>query len=453
MNHFLRILGSVLLTGIFTMNCGSSGGGSGGGGEGGGGMSAADCLSGKITTWGEAPIFTSIDAARDKAKENACRTAIEKCIGEQVAKTSGVGNGQSIANEIFSESKGICKNDQIVDEKTYKLDTIDMLKVFVSFEVGMAKVTEAINTAQKLAGNPKVMVLIREKYIIPDGKRSLGFTSSEARASGDLREFLINQGYSIIPPEKAAMSGNEEATVIQAIESGSSENEILAKLKDNAVKAGADVLIIGALEINAQDLKVVKEYGGGDIKSVKATGNVKILTLWGKGKEMGVYTQQSNGADTTHLGAAREAAHRYAVGSKKDWKRNAGMLARFVDEKLKDEWARVTKANEIILKISGMDSKAAGMFRDDLKERTSVKAVNEQSSENENHVWEVIYPGRSFSLAETIAYYGDNPGMFVVVQKHCRKVKVDSVNRGEIVLSFVAIPSDTKYRCVPANKL
>lgn len=429
--------------------CGGGGGGGPRGGGGGSDISEADCLSGAITTWGEAPIFTSIDGSRGKAKENACLKAIEKCIGEQVARVSGVSNGQSIANEIFSQTKGMCKNDRIVEEKQYKLDTITMLKVFVRFEVSESDVNSAINTAQKMAGNPKIMVLIHEEYKAPGANREYSFTDPDGQASSNLREYLITKGYQIIPSEKAAVPKNQQEALA---ESPDQEKPGFKELMDNALKAKADVVIIGKVEVNQQN---ISGLAGTDFKSTKATGTVRMITLWGRGKEIGTYapSQGIGGAGTTYLAAAKEACKRFAVGGSKQWKTEPGGLALEVEEKLRTEWANVTQANQIIIKLSNMDSKMAGLFRDDLKEKTPVKEIHEQSTEGTNHEWEVIFPGREFALADTLNYHGDNPAMFEVVRRYCRKIVVESVKRGVIKLDFKEVPADTKFRCVPAEKL
>lgn len=445
---------AILLGVVFVFGaCGSRGGGGGGGGSG-DGPSYEDCISGEITTWGEAPVFTSVDASRDKAKENACRKAIEKCIGEEVAKISGVSDGQSIANEVFSKSQGVCKNDQIVSEKPYKLDTIDMLKVFVRFKVTEADIKTAINTAQKLAGNPKVMVLIREDHVAKTGRKTFGFTDPRGKASAALRQVLISKGYEVVPADRVVTNtiGNQEAAIAEDPNSDAVK-ETFNTLKDRVAQAGVDVLIIGEIETEHQSA-----FDGklGKFISYVAKGNVRVMTMWGKGKELMVYSKTGRGADLTHEAASQAAAFRYVTGYTPDEKTskitgNPKLLARDVLSTLQNEWARVTKANQILMNITKMDAKAAGIFRDDLKERTAVKEVVEQSTQGDTHVWEVTYPGRSFALADTIAYYGDNPTMFVVVQKTCRKLKVKSVKRGEIDVEMVEVGSDKKYRCVPPS--
>ncbi|GIX41243.1 MAG: hypothetical protein KatS3mg129_0976 [Leptospiraceae bacterium] len=88
------------------------------------------------------------------------------------------------------------------------------------------------------------------------------------------------------------------------------------------------------------------------------------------------------------------------------------------------------------MKITGLDPAKAGIFRDDLIERTAVKNVNEISSSQNEIIWEVIYPGRVFALRDTLSFYADDPRMFVVVKETGKKIKILDAKRGEIKIAF-----------------
>ena len=451
---FLLTLAAAALTAAVA-SCG--GGGTRGGGGGGPDLSPAECQSGQITVWGEAPIFTSVETSRQKAKENACRKAVEKCIGEEVAKMSGVSDGQSIANETFSQSKGICKNDSIVSENKYKIDTIEMLKITVRFTVSQVDVQNAINTTLKLAGNPKVMVLIREEHNIEGkGKVVFGFTDPKGKASAGLRQVLIAKGYTVVPADRVvaqAVGGSEEA--IAQDPNSEAAKETFNTLKDRVAKAGVDVLVIGEIETEHQDMEALSKLTK-DFKSYNAKGNIRVITMWGRGEELINYASPERAADVTHAAASQAAAFKFAVGAQPEDKessytKNPKKLARAVTRALQDKWSQVTRANKILVKVSKMDPKQAGMFIDDLKERTAVKEVVQQSTSGDNHELEVTYPGRSFALAETLIYYGDNPMKFNVVAKSCRRIHVTEVKRGEISLELAEVPSSQKFRCVPPS--
>ncbi len=403
--------------------------GAGGGGGGNGGQSAnadgVECRSGQISVWGEAPIFTSIAASRDKAKEEACRTAVEKCIGEEIASATGVQDGQSIGNEIFTQARAICKNDQIIEEQQYNLDTIKMLRVFVRFQVAPSDIRNSINTMRELIGNPKVMVLIREEYTV-GSKRVEGFASTEGRASALIRDSLIQKGYTVLDASAVVRSIANEAAV-------AANPELLSDAaKDRAADAGADVLIIGRIESTPQQISALS---GTDFKSYRAAGTIKVLTLWGYGKVLGEYSQSAPGAQVQASEAARMAVQNLTIGQGRNASSPGGFVL-WLHQRLQDEWAIISRNNQIKMTIRGLDQREAGLFRDNLIESTSVKKINEISFTGDQLVWDVYYPGRSFALADTLGFYADNPQMFSVLKQNCKRINVRRVTRGEIQLEF-----------------
>lgn len=386
----------------------------------------AECLRGEITVYGEAPIFTSVSAAKNKAKEDACRKAVEKCIGNQVASYSHVADGQSITNEIFSQAQGICKNDQVVDEQQYNLDTIKMLKLFVRFKVDKAEIQNQINTMQKLVGNPKIMVLIREEYIMPgNAKKVFDFNSRDGVAASQIRNVLISKGYEVLDPGAIVRQISNSEAVAE------DPTKLSENIKDLALKAGADVLILGNIETKQQNSPAPQ------FKSYQATGTINILSLWGQGELIGTFSGQSiGGIGVTDIQAAQESVKRYAVGTDPNPEKKLGGFIKFAHEKLQARWSEITRNNKILMKISGLDPSKAGIFRDDLIERTAVKNVNEISSSQSEIIWEVIYPGREFALRDTLAFYGDDPRMFLVVKDTGKKIQILDVKKGEIKINF-----------------
>jgi hypothetical protein len=386
----------------------------------------AECLKGEITVYGEAPIFTSVSDAKNKAKEDACRKAVEKCIGNQVASYTQVSDGQSIANEIYSQAKGVCKNDRVLDEQQYMLDTIKMLKLFVKFQVDKAEIQNQINLMQKLVGNPKIMVLIREEYIMPgNAKKVYDFSSRDGVAASQIRNIMINKGYDVLDPSSIVKYITNPEVV------ANDPSKLTDNIKDLAVKAGADVLIIGEIESKPQTSPFPQ------FKSYQATGTINILSLWGQGELIGTYSGQAiGGIGVTDIQAAQESVKRYAVGTEPDPEKKPGGFVKFAHQKLQDKWSELTRNNKIIMKITGLDPAKAGIFRDDLIERTSVKNINEISSSQNEIIWEVIYPGRVFALRDTLGFYGDDPRMFIIVKETGKKIKVLDVKRGEIKIAF-----------------
>lgn len=384
-----------------------------------------DCYSGSVTVRGEAPIFTSVSAARMKAREDACRTAVQICIGETIAGVSAVEDAQSVTNEIFSRAQGLCRNDQILEEDTYDLDTIKMLRLVMRYEISETALRNQIDTMQQLVGNPKVMVLILENYTIEGRSRVQGFTAG--RSGPLLKDFLISKGYSIVDPPSSMLRGINENAV------ASNVNTLSEDLRNQAADAGADILVIGKISAEPQSISTI---AGTDMKSYRATGNISILTLWGAGHTLGEYSTSESGAQVTNDAAARSSVERFTIGTARNPQMNPGGLATFVDSRLSREWSRIARNNVILMRIRGLDQSVAGTFRDDLMERTSVRRVNELRSDEEEIVWEVTYPGRVFSLRDTLAFYGDSPAMFIAVRESGKTIRITDVSRGEIHLVF-----------------
>ncbi|MCB1166003.1 MAG: hypothetical protein KDK33_07610, partial [Leptospiraceae bacterium] len=381
------------------------------------------CLRGEVTVYGEAPIYTSVSAAVDKAKEDACRKAVEKCIGEEVANSSGVSDGQSLGFEIFTQARGICKNDSVIEQTTYNLDTIKMLRAFVRFQVSPSEINSQINLMNKLAGSPKILVLIREEYnLAGQARRVEGFNSRNAQAASVLRDALVKKGYNIVDPSRLNMSGIQEDIV------ASNPGNIPPALMDRAAQVGADVLIVGNIEANPQSIATLGQH----FKSYKATGNVAIVTLWGRSEVLGEFSKVENGAQTTDLAAARAAMERFSVGAEPE--RRVSGLAAFVDSRLKVQWGNITRNNVILMKIQGLDSTEVGIFRDDLQVKTAVKGVNEIRSSPSYTEWEVTYPGRVFALRDTMVYFATNPKIFQITAK--KKMTITEAKRGELSVRF-----------------
>lgn len=390
--------------------------------------SAVDsCRSGKIEVTGEAPVFTSVATSRNRAKEEACRQAISFCVGDEVSSRSGVGDGQSLGSELYSRSRGICKNGEMLSEEFYKMGDIQMHRVQMSYGVTTAVLDDTIHAMQQMVGNPKIIVLIREEmHLAGQGKSVAGFNSRKSNVAAPLRDFLAAKGYTIIDGSKILGNAMEE---VVATNPGEINEEIL----DRAQRAGADVMIVGQVETHSQSIAML---AGSDFKSYSATGTVAIQTLWGKGKVLGEFSESVPGAQVTDIRASQVAMKKFAVGGEDDPIANPDGLAKFVHERLSAEWGELTRNNVIVMHVKGLSTTQMGTFKDDLNERTAVKRVNDQSLTGDEAEWEVVYPGSSFALADTLSFYADDPRMFFVVRDSGKKINIERVNRGEIDISF-----------------
>ncbi|MCE9501686.1 MAG: lipoprotein LipL46, partial [Leptospira sp.] len=153
-----------------------------------------------------------------------------------------------------------------------------------------------------------------------------------------------------------------------------------------------------------------------------ADGNFKIMLLWGDGKVVGTDSVNERGPDITQAVARNNAV--------KKWGEKA---AKSVSKKLKDEWFSLSEGNSIILKFKGLDAGDATKFADDLKEFTSVKEVNQRTTDAAGSEWEIIYPGKESNFSEELVWKKDK-GFAYLAKK---SLEIKSSKRGIVTLEFV----------------
>lgn len=408
-----------------------------------GGLSTDQCKSGQIIVQGESPVYGDMSMARGRAKEDACRIAVEKCIGVQISGYSAVQDAESVASEIYSQANAICSDDELISESTYPLEDIQMLKTKWKFQVSEVSLQSKIDTMLKVVGNPRIMILAREEYNIPGGQRVVGFASRNSVSAGILQEYLVQSGYTVVDPARANPGSLNESAIIQQLsEQKYGETDSIGgafnDFKDRAAQAGADVLVIGRVTATKQNLsKIDRDAFDVGLHSYQANGNFTIVALWGRGELMGqLFARPTGGAHTTDQGAASEAIRRFTIGSDRDPFRRPANIARDLKMRLSEKWSELSRNNKIYMQVSGLDQRHMAIFREDIAERTAARKVDEIEFSGNAAKWEVTYPGRSFALADRLSFYANDPRMFVAVARSGKRLSVDVVKRGEIHVSF-----------------
>lgn len=408
-----------------------------------GGLSTGGCKGGEIVVEGEAPVYGDMATSRSRAKEDACRIAVERCIGVQVAGYSAVQDAESVASEIYTQASAICSDDELLSESTYPLESIQMLKTRWKFRVSEVSLQSKIDTMLKIVGNPRIMILAREEYNIPGAQKVVGFASRNSVSAGILQDYLIQNGYTVVDPARANPGGlNESALIEQLSEQKFGETDSIGgafnDFKDRAAASGADVLIIGKVTATKQNLrKLDRDAFDVGLHSYQANGNFTIVALWGRGELMGqLFARPTGGAHTTDQGAASEAIRRFTIGSDRDPFKRPANIARDLKFRLSEKWSELSRNNKIYMIVSGLDQRHMAIFREDLTERTAARKVDEIEFSGNRARWEVTYPGRSFALADKLSFYANDPRMFVVVGRSGKQIHVDQVRRGEIHVSF-----------------
>jgi len=135
--------------------------------------------------------------AREKALDEAKRTAIEKAVGTSIQSSTVVENFQVVKDQIFSRTSGYLSNLKILEEKKTKLGTYE---IKIEAEVEIAALVEDLDRFQKILQwqkNPRIRIQIESGI----DKR---FLSTAKKTANLLTEKLKQNGFSVFRSENIA---------------------------------------------------------------------------------------------------------------------------------------------------------------------------------------------------------------------------------------------------------
>ncbi len=185
-----------------------------------------------VTVEGEAPIINGDKVrAKDEAKRNAYRNAIEKAIGAYVEGITQMENFMVVKDRVFSHAQGLVTDFKILKEW---VDKDNILHLKVKCKVSVKKLDGVLGPAVIDAlGNPRVMVVVKEE--INNKKPFLPVTE------GEILKIFQKAGYMMVDPQQVeALRGRELELAKQT--------QDIQKLKELAKTFDADVLIYGVAQ-------------------------------------------------------------------------------------------------------------------------------------------------------------------------------------------------------------
>ncbi|MDR3354740.1 MAG: flagellar assembly protein T N-terminal domain-containing protein [Synergistaceae bacterium] len=166
------------------------------------------------------------NAAREEAKLDAYRSALEQAMGARVEGITEMENYAIVKDKVFSQTKGIVKKFDILSEK---IDSDGMLVITAKCGVAETALDGVLGPAVLNAiGNPRILFIIDE--IVKDAKPHISATESEA-----LRVFE-KAGYLIIDPD--------QARALITVDPAAAFNDP-SKVMDVARTTRADVVVLG----------------------------------------------------------------------------------------------------------------------------------------------------------------------------------------------------------------
>ncbi|MDR1649489.1 MAG: hypothetical protein LBR71_04445 [Synergistaceae bacterium] len=169
------------------------------------------------------------NAARDEARREAYRNALEKALGATVQGVTEMQNYQVVKDKVFSQTTGLVKSFDVLRE----WEEDGMLRISALCKVSYAALDGVLGPAVIDAlGNPRVMVLLDERIEGAQGDAGVFLSASESEA---LRVFE-KAGYLLVDPDQAHALLNIDPAAAYSDPS---------KLMDMARTLRADVIVLG----------------------------------------------------------------------------------------------------------------------------------------------------------------------------------------------------------------
>ncbi len=133
--------------------------------------------------------------AREKALDEAKRTALEQAIGTSVESRTAVENFQVVSDQILTHTAGYFKTVKIIEEKKTDLGTYE---VTIEAEIEYAALVGDLDRLQKIVSwqkNPRVSLVIEpglDKSFLPTAQKVAGLLTTKLKESG-LKVFKYSQ--------------------------------------------------------------------------------------------------------------------------------------------------------------------------------------------------------------------------------------------------------------------
>ena len=316
-----------------------------------------------VTASGAAAILNKDTAqARDRALENALRTAVEQVIGTMVDSETLVKNNQLLSDKIYTQTAGYVSDYKIVSEKPDLDSNLYSLTVQATVKEGsLESDLNGFGILMRRMKMPRVAVAIREE-------------ESEA-ASMTLLKLLKDKGFLMVDTGGREPWRQSDFWSIK-------ENERV----DLLGKYGAGVVILGTAKGSAGG-----SVAGSDMRSFQGTVSIKALR-----------------SDTHEvLGSASNSGKAVEVGENgitQAVQQAATMAGNDLAQQITKQWARETSSNRIVsMEVRGVPTAELDAMVMKLREQgRGVQDVMVRESSKEFSRLDVSMQGDASALAQEI---------------------------------------------------
>lgn len=269
--------------------------------------------------------------ARDKALDNALRTAVEKVVGTMVDSESLVKNNDLISDKIYTQTTGYISGYKVLSEK--KDEDVNIYSVTVEAKVKNGSLTNDLHSMGILMHRmkmPRVAVALRE---------------NRDDASASILQLLKNKGFNVVDTGGTAsgsrfwgMDQNSQADLVK--------------------KYGAEVVILGSAKTSSGG--AVGKHG---MKSYQATVSLKALKT---------DTHEVMGTSD----GAGKAVHISDVGYSQALRQAATVAGNRIVSLITRQWARESSSSRLVI----LEVRTANASRiDDLVKRLPEEARGVQN--------------------------------------------------------------------------
>lgn len=172
-------------------------------------------------------------SARESAKKDALKQAIEQVVGVFIDNRIRVEKGLLIEDRIYSKSQGYIKKYEVLEEETNNNDYCLNIKALVSQE-SIKDDLEAICLLQEQMNYPRLMILIG-----PEGK---GADEAAGSARTELERIFSEKCFNLIDPAASERLNQDSASLRDLAQNATSAARI-------GLENHADVVVLGTISL------------------------------------------------------------------------------------------------------------------------------------------------------------------------------------------------------------
>jgi hypothetical protein len=211
--------------------------------------------------------------ARERAVDEAKRSAIEKAVGVAVTSKTVVEDFQVVKDQIFSRASGYLRDITIVDEKKTGLGTYEVTLTATVEVAALVDDTERFLSLLQWQKNPTVTVRI-------EPEQAVEYQSAARKTANLLTERLTRSGFQVIrSPEASGSRAAFAVPVAVALSSRTADYQGL-ELTLNEVSLTATVVRTGDGEVLAASSAVVSIPGENRLQVLDKGTRRCVIAVW-----------------------------------------------------------------------------------------------------------------------------------------------------------------------------